>query len=77
MLCSGVAIYHRYGVCTVWWCGGMSQVWCVYCVVVWQHVTDMVCLLCGGVAVFHMYGICTLWKCGSVLYVLCVYCVEV
>jgi len=49
----------------------------VYCVVLWQHVTDMVCLLCGGVAVFHMYGICTLWKCGSVLYVLCVYCVEV
>ena len=45
MLCGGEAICHRYGVCTVWWCGGMSQVWCVYCVVVWQHVTGMVCVL--------------------------------
>jgi len=66
MLCGGEAICHRYGVCTVWWCGGMSQVWCVYCVVVWQHVIGMVCVLCGGVAACQKYLACAVWGGGSV-----------
>jgi len=58
MLWGGVAACHRYGVCTVRWCGSMSWVWCVYCAVVWRHVVGMVCVLCGGVAACRMYGVC-------------------
>jgi len=39
----------------------------VYCVVVWQHVIGMVCVLCGGVAACYRYGVCTVWWCGNVL----------
>ena len=58
---SGVAVCHRYGVCTV--C-------CVECValntVVWQCVIGMVCVLFAvlsctehsGVAACHRYGMC-------------------
>jgi len=49
----------------------------VYCVVVWQRVIGMVCVLCGGVAACHRYGVFTVWWCGSVSYVWCVYCVVV
>ena len=49
----------------------------MYCVVVWQHVIGMVCVLCGGVAACHRYGVCTVWWCGSVLEVWCVYRVVV
>ena len=66
MLCGGVAACHMYGVCTVRWCGSVSYVWCVYCVVVWQRVIGMVCVLCGGVAACHRYGMCTVRWCGSV-----------
>jgi len=31
----------------------------VYCVVVWQCVIGMVCVLCGGVASCYRYGVCT------------------
>jgi len=65
VLCGGVAACHRYGVCTVRWCGSMSQEWCVYCVVVWQHVIGMVCVLCDGVGACHRYGVCTVRLCGS------------
>jgi len=27
VLCGGVAACYRYGVCTVWWCGGVLYVW--------------------------------------------------
>jgi len=39
----------------------------VYCVVAWQRVIGMVCVLCGGVAARHKYDVCTVWWCGSVL----------
>jgi len=74
LLCGGVAACHTYVVCTVWWCGSVLYVWCVYCVVVWQRVIVLVCVLCGGVAACYRYGVCTVWWCGSVLYVCCVYC---
>jgi len=45
----------------------------VYCVVVWQRVIRMVCVLFGGVAACHTYGVCTVWWCGSMSYVWCVY----
>ena len=50
VLFGGVAACYRYGVCTVWFCGGVLYVWCLYCVVVWQRVIGMVRVLCGGVA---------------------------
>ena len=31
----------------------------MYCVVVWQRVIGMVCVLCGGVAACYRYGVCT------------------
>ena len=52
MLCGGVAACYRYG---------------VYCVLVWQRVIGMVCVLCGGVAACHRYGVCAVWWRGSVL----------
>ena len=50
VLCGCVAACYLYGLCTVWWCGSVSQIWFVYCVVVWQRVMSMVRVLCGGVA---------------------------
>jgi len=52
-------------------------VWCVYCVVVCQHVIGKFCVFCGGVAVCYRYGICTVFWCGSVPYDFCRYCVVV
>ena len=43
----------------------------MYCVVVWQRVIGMVCVLCGGVAACYRYGVCTVWWCGSVSQVWC------
>jgi len=54
-------------VCVICWCGSVSYVLCVYClvvwqhvfrvvlyfVVVWQHVIGMMCVLCGGEAACH------------------------
>jgi len=40
VLCGGVAACYKYGVCTVWWCGSVLLVWCVYCVVVWQRFSN-------------------------------------
>jgi len=58
VLCCGVAACHRYGVCTVWGCGSVSYVWCVYCVVVWQRAIVIVCVLCAGVAACLRNGAC-------------------
>jgi len=69
VLCEGVAAFHMYCECTVWWCGSVSFVWFVYCVIVWQRVIGMVLVLCGGVAACHRYGVCTVWWCVSLLYV--------
>jgi len=56
-----------YGVCSVWLCGSVLYVWCVYCVVVWQRDIDMFCVLCVGVEACFVYGACTVWSIGSVL----------
>jgi len=61
-------------VCTVWWSGSVSRVWCLYCVLVCQPVIDMYCLLCGGVAACDRYGACTQWWRGSVIGMLRVMC---
>ena len=66
VLCGGVAACHRYSVYTVWWCDSMSQVRCVYCAVVWQHVVGMVGVLCDGVAACHRYVMCTVRWCGGI-----------
>ena len=31
----------------------------MYCVVVWQRVIGMACVLCGGVAACYRYDVCT------------------
>jgi len=67
VLCGGMSACYTYGACTVLWCGSVSYVWCVYCVVVWQRVMCMVPVMCGCVAACHRYGVCTVWWCGSVL----------
>jgi len=72
VFCGGVAACHRYGACSVRWCGSVSYVWCVYCVVVWQRVIGTVRVLCGGVVACHRYGACTVWWCGSGSLVCCV-----
>jgi len=41
----------------------------VYCVVVWQRVIGMVCVLCSGVAACHRYGVCTV-RCVECDYIL-------
>jgi len=65
VLCGGLAACRRCCVCGVRWCGSLSYIWCVYCVVVWQHVIGMVCVLCGGVAACHRYCVCSVRWCGS------------
>ena len=45
--------------------------------VVWQHVTGIVCALCGGVAACHRYGLCTVRWYGSISHVWCVSCAVV
>jgi len=50
VLFGGVAASYSYFVCILWRFGSISQVFCVYCVVVWQHVLGMVSVFCGGVA---------------------------
>ena len=50
----------------------------MYCVVVWQHVIGMVCVLCGGVAACHRHDVCTVrwsavvWQ--HVIGMVCVLC---
>jgi len=66
VLCGGVAACYTYGACTVWWCGSVSYVCCVYCVVVWQRVIGTLHVLCGGVATCFIYGVNTVGWCGSV-----------
>jgi hypothetical protein len=51
VLCGGVAACHRYGVCTVRWCG--------------SRVIGMVYVLCSGVAACHRYDVCIVQWCGS------------
>jgi len=74
--CVDVAAYNNYDVCTLWWCGSVLFVWCVYCVflsqcvidmrcvdlVMWQHVIFMVFLLCCVVAYFTVI-VCVLYVC--------------
>ena len=66
VMCGGVAACHRYGLCTVWWCGCVLCVWCVYCVEECQRVLGTFFVLCGGVAESCRYVSCTVWWCGSV-----------
>ena len=66
VLCGGLAACYMYGVCTVWLCGSVLYVWCVYCVVVWQCVIGMVCVFCGGVAACYRFGVSKVLWCGSV-----------
>jgi len=49
----------------------------VYCLVVWQRVIGILCVMCGGVAACLKYDLCTVCWFGSLLYVWCVYCVVV
>jgi len=44
-------------VCTVWLCGSMSYVWCVYCVLVLQRLIFIVCVLFGVLAAFNNYSV--------------------
>jgi len=39
----------------------------VYCVVLWQLVIGMVCVMCCVVAACHSYDMCTVRWCGSML----------
>jgi len=54
VLFGGVAAFHKFGACTVWWCDSVSYEWWVKCVVVWQRDIGIVRDLCGGVAVCHI-----------------------
>ena len=47
----------------------------MYCVMMWQRVIGVVCVLYGGVAVCYRCVVCNVRLCGSVLYVSCVFCV--
>ena len=53
VLCGGVEVCYKYGVCTVLCCGNVLLVWFFYCVVVWHRILCMVCVLDGGVAACH------------------------
>ena len=66
----------------------MLYVWCVCCVVVWQRVIGLVCVICGygqrvigivcvlcsGVAACYRYGACTQCLCGIVIGMVRVMC---
>jgi len=45
VLCGGLAACYMFGVRTVWLCGNVLYVRCVYCVVVWQRVICKMCEL--------------------------------
>jgi len=44
----GLAAFYVHCVCTVWLCGSVLYVWCVYFIVVWRDVIVMLCVICVG-----------------------------
>jgi len=51
---------------TLWWCGRVLFIWCVFCVVVSQRVIVAVYLLFANVAACYRDCVCTVRLCGSI-----------